>query len=383
MKVLYDYQIFDNQKFGGISRSFVELISHLPNKIKKEIGVFETNNIHLNNLGYHQYGEYYQNFIKKGEFPSKRRIFDLWNKIKQFDYWNYTNKQYSINLIKKGDYNIFHPTFFDNYFLNYLNKKPFVLTIHDMIPEKYPQYFDHKDDFQIRMKKQLAPLASAIIAVSNKTKEDIINILKIPENKIHVIYHGCNTNIEVNTIQEFFSFPYILYVGERGMYKNFIPWLYSTKTVLNRFKDIKVVCTGNPFNNQEQEIISKLGLENRFVHHFVNTDKELFSIYHNAICFVYTSEYEGFGIPILEAYQAQCPILLNNASCFPEIAGDAAIYFTLKENGDSDFSEVFMEFYLSNQYDKKQLIVKQNERLKLYSWNQSAQNLLDVYRHII
>ena len=96
------------------------------------------------------------------------------------------NLTYSINRIEKGDYDVFHPTFFDDYFVKHLNGKPFVLTIHDMIPE----LFSTSDKLQIENKKRLAQSASHIIAVSEKTKEDIVELLKIPEDKISVIYHG-------------------------------------------------------------------------------------------------------------------------------------------------------------------------------------------------
>ncbi len=383
MKILFDYQIFDCQNFGGISRSFVELITHLPTNIEKEIGVFETDNVYLNNIGYLKCGDYYHNFIKKGEFPAKRRLFDIYNKIRHYQYWNISNKQRSINLVKQGNYDIFHPTFFDHYFLDYLQEKPFVLTIHDMIPELYPQYFDAKNDFQINMKRKLAPLASAIIAVSNSTKQDIVNILNIPEEKIHVIYHGCKKTSITYTNNNITNGPYILYVGERGAYKNFIPWIKYVRIILEKYKEIKVLCTGKPFSKEECEYLTNYGIMDRFVQYFANTDEELQNLYRNAICFVYTSEYEGFGIPILEAYQAQCPVLLNNASCFPEIAGDAAIYFHLNQNGDSDFAEVFENFYLKSSNDKKILLENQNKRLEMYSWEKAAKQLTEVYQNIL
>ena len=97
----------------------------------------------------------------------------------------------TIEELQKGEYDIFHPTFFDDYFLPYLKGKPFVLTIHDMIPELYPLFF-RPDDIHIILKRKLAPLAKAIIAVSENTKQDIVRILGIPEEKIHVVYHGCS-----------------------------------------------------------------------------------------------------------------------------------------------------------------------------------------------
>ena len=143
------------------------------------------------------------------------------------------------------------------------------------------------------------------------------------------------------------------------------------------------VCTGKPFTQNEIEYLTQLKIQDKFINHFAKNDDELFNLYNNAICFVYPSECEGFGIPILEAYQAKCPVLLNNASCFPEIANEAAIYFNLNQNGDSNFAEVFEKYYLSSINDKQQLIDKQNKRLELYSWKQSARDLFYVYQNVI
>ena len=105
-------------------------------------------------------------------------------------------------------------------------------------------------------------------------------------------------------------------------------------------------------------------------------------MYHQALCFVYPSEYEGFGIPILEAYKASCPVLLNNASCFPEIAGDAAIYFEMDSNS-SDIVDKLECIYSMSTEERHVLLKKQRERLALYSWDKSAMKLVEVYKSIL
>ena len=108
----------------------------------------------------------------------------------------------------------------------------------------------------------------------------------------------------------------------------------------------------------------------------------MFSLYHHAKCFVYPSEYEGFGIPILEAYQADSPVLLNNASCFPEIAGDAAIYFNMDSNNSNLAEQI--EYLLSMSTEERRiLLTKQKERLTRFSWEKSAKQLADVYQSVI
>ena len=382
MRVLFDSQAFDMQTIGGVSRCFVELYRHLPKEVNATIGVLESNNIYLRNLGYPYRGQLYDEFICKKPFRGKGRLFNWYNSIIGRKYWgNQYNRTYCKKLLQDNRVDVFHPTYFGDWFLSYLGNIPFVLTIHDMIPERFFQYFKI-DDFQILMKRKLAPLASKIIAVSENTKNDVVQILKVPEDKVEVIYHGVNSLDNNPSNKSLYVFPYLLYVGSRYEYKNFIPFLRSCKKIFNKYKDLKLICTGAAFTPCELTQIESFGLSSRIIHRFVKTDEELMNLYHHAVCFVYPSLYEGFGIPILEAYQAQCPVLLNRRSCFPEIAGDAAIYFDM-DSDTSDFAEVFEDFYNSYSYIKDELILKQNKRLKQYSWERSAQQLADVYQSII
>ncbi len=379
IKVLYDYQIFSLQKYGGISRCFVELYKHMPDSCSATFALRETENVHARELlGVNPPGYQYEHFICNRHFPGKGHL-HLWlDYFKEVKYYPDCNRNYLMHLLKRGKYDVFHPTYFDDSYLPYLKGKPFVLTIHDMIPELYPQYFS-KDDYQIVMKRKLASQASAIIAVSDNTKRDVMRILGVSEEKIHVVYHGCSFPTEGSKNK--YMFPYLLYVGQRGLYKNFVPFVNGILTVLKRHKDLHVICTGSPFDNDEKKMLYELGLEGRFHAALVNRDEDMFSLYHHALCFVYPSEYEGFGIPILEAYQADCPVLLNNASCFPEIAGDAALYFEMNSN-DSNLAEQLERLLTMNLEEKDLLLSKQRERLSRYSWEKSAKKLAEVYKSV-
>lgn len=379
MKVLYDHQAFEMQTHGGVSRCFWELYKHLPLGVNAEISVVESNNTYLQLPNIRPLGYEYDHFIMKRHFLGKRHWFKWYNKLRGCDYWQ-LNRVKTIERLEKGNYDVFHPTFFDDYFLEHLHGKPFVLTIHDMIPELYPQYF-MPDDIQIAMKRKLAPLANAIIAVSESTKKDILRFFDVPEEKIHVIRHGTNVMKPIVPVS-LFSFEYILYVGDRFGYKRFKEWLPHLKPFLSSHPNIKVLCTGRPFNNEELQLMNSLDIADHFIQYFVCDDQDFYSIYHHAIAFVYTSEYEGFGIPILEAYQADCPVLLNNASCFPEVAGDAAMYFKLNER-DSNFAEQMGRIYSFSTEERNNLLQRQRDRLKLYSWEKAANQLVNLYKEVI
>ena len=106
--------------------------------------------------------------------------------------------------------------------------------------------------------------------------------------------------------------------------------------------------------------------------------QELQNLYAHALCFIYPSVYEGFGIPILEAYSANCPVLLNYASCFPEIAQDAALYFHLDDNS-SDLDVIMESFLQMSEYEREVLLNKQRQRLEYFSWQKSARELANIY----
>lgn len=379
MRVLYDHQIFSLQKYGGISRCFVELYRHMLKTCQVMIAVRESDNIYARELdGVRPLGYQYDHFICHRHFFGKGHLHQWYDRLTGGGYYPDYNEHNTIELLKKGEFDVFHPTYFSDYFLPYLNGKPFVLTIHDMIPELYPQYFP-KDDFQVVMKRKLAPLASAIVAVSENTKRDVVSILGVPEEKVYVVYHGSPSPME--WAEKKYEFPYILFVGQRGLYKNFLPFVKAVIPTLRRHKDLHVVCTGSPFNDEEQAMIIGYDLQERFHASLIKDDSELYALYHHAQCFVYPSEYEGFGIPILEAYQAECPVLLNHASCFPEIAGDAAIYFKMDKDG-SDLAEKLESLLSMATAERQSLIERQTSRLGRYSWDKSAKQLAAIYETV-
>lgn len=382
MKVLYDPQAFDMQTHGGVSRCFAELYAHRPAFVDASISIKETNNVYLKDLGFPEAGDVYKHFLCAKDTKLKHFLFKLTYNLKygKFSRWDkrpLINQYETESVIKRGDFDIFHPTFFDDYFLRLIGKKPFVITVHDMIPEIFSM--DHS---QAKQKLAVIPKAAHIIAVSGQTKKDLVRIMNVPEEKVSVVYHGADEEPYIPSSTAPFAEEYILYVGTRYEYKNFTAFCKSCVGILKRHPQLKIVCTGVPFSPEEIQLFESLGIKDRMVHKFVQTRQELFDLYHYAITFVYPSKYEGFGIPILEAYKADCPVMLNRASCFPEIAGDAAVFFDLNSE-KSDFEEQFETLYRLTGDERGELIQRQRERMKLYSWSKSAAQLADVYKDVL
>lgn len=366
MKLFFDYQIFEFQTYGGISRFYAETISALNSiGIDTIVGVKRSDNVHLRqflDIKHLKHKHYL------GQRTLEQRLPNLMERLHLKD----ANRYYCEKILKKSDFDFFEPTYYDSYFLPFLNGRPFSLEIHDMIPELYPQYFP-TDDFQIVQKKLLAPLADIIRVPSLKTKDDLVNILNINPDKIYVIPRGTPTLPHID-IQPPIDKPYILYVGERGLYKNFNSLLKEFSHTSN---DIHLICTGKPFSNSELQTLAQYGLSDRVTHCFAS-DETLYSLYHYAVAFVYPSDYEGFGLPILEAFDCGCPVLLNNISVFHEVANDAALFFDI--NNDGEFCEKLDSLFTVD--TRNELIKRGYERKKCFSWENSANNTLRALQQI-
>lgn len=383
MKILYDDQAFSFQRFGGVSRCFCELIDHLPADVNYEISIRECNNVHLlsrNIMDINPASGYdIAEWKKRFSFKGSGRIYKALNYCGLVHGLELENQRYSIEKIKEGDFDVFHATFFDDYFLKHIGNRPFVITVHDMIPELFPHYFP-RNKGENRRKALLCQKAAAIIAVSEKTKEDLVRILGVPPSKVTVVYHGGPEKETIST-PRIVNDPYILYVGQRNGYKNFIQTLADFSEFSKLHQDVKLICTGPVFTAQETSVMDRLYISDKVKHLRVN-DEEMKNLYAYAIAFIYPSLYEGFGMPILEAYAYGCLTLLNDKSCFREIGGDAAIYFDSVE-GKSNFVEKLEWVMRMTPEEKADYRQRGYDRLQQFSWDASARKLVEVYKSVI
>ncbi|MBE6295205.1 MAG: glycosyltransferase family 4 protein [Bacteroidales bacterium] len=360
-KILYDNQMFTLQRFGGVTRYFADLMYNLPQ------GEF-TAEMPMRYCENHYVTETYGRKYDKISFPSNYRI--------RRQIYMLTNKHISWKAIKFNDFDIFHPTYFNPYFLKSVKRrqKPFVLTVHDMTFERYPQDILIYDR-TIPHKRRLIAEADHIIAVSENTKRDIVELLGTDPSKISVVHHGYR--MVTQPAQQLFD-RYVLYVGERKGYKNFLPWLSAIRSIFNLDPNLKVVCTGSPFTAAELKLFEKWSIADRLVHIAAN-DAQMASLYRHALCFVFPSHYEGFGIPILEAFANGCPVCLSNASSFPEVAGDAAMFFN--PNDAQSMLDTLKETLVSAAL-RDELRSKGLERSKEFSIERMVSQTCDVYRKL-
>lgn len=310
IKIQFDHQVFSMQKYGGISRYFANLQNHLatnPN-FSFSTGILYSNNYYIKNAN-----------------PILQAIGSLlFRKYKSIFKWN---SRYSLSCIRKNDFDIFHPTYYDPYFLTDL-KRPFVLTVHDMIHELFPENFDPADVYTA-YKRRCIEKADHLIAISQTTKRDLQHFFNIPDHKITVVYHGIDLSTpELATLPPTIPQHFILYVGERKGYKNFDVLAQAFKMLAATDTELHLVLAGGgALTAAETLFFNQHNLQNRVLQ-ISASDEQLNSLYQQAKCFVFTSRYEGFGLPVLEAFKNHCPLILADNKCFREIAGaDTALFF--------------------------------------------------------
>jgi len=372
-RILLDTQIFDQQEFGGISRYFIELYTEFY-KIKNLKIQFPL--LYTDNLYFRESVFFESSFQKKHNFLIKNgKIFRpfLPRKLKR------KSIQHTIRQLKEQTFDLFIPTYYDPYFVAHLKNKPFVLTVHDMIHELYPHYFAN-DPETIQNKRLLIEAATKIIAISENTKKDLLHFYpQIDAKKVEVVYLAHTITHEMTADQNLPE-KYLLFVGKRSLYKNFNFFIKAVVPIMQQYPDIYIFCAGgNPFTSDELSLIDDLGLDGRVMQKNFE-DRKLASYYKNALCFVFPSEYEGFGIPVLEAMAAGCPVILTNNSSFPEVAGDAGIYF--ESNNASDLERKLGELLKSSAF-RELHIAKGIQQSRKFSWERTAQETMKVYEQAL
>ena len=358
--IIYDYQIFEMQRFGGISRYFCEIIKRI--SAKHKITVRYSINYYLTSW-----------MLEKSLKLLPRFIYKRYH-----SFFEKKNHEITKKLLKTGGPYLLHPTYYDPYFLDYIGENPYIITVHDMIHEKFPQYVTDAN-ITIGHKKKVITRANRIIAISENTKKDIIEIFNINTQKIDVINHS--TSMKHFSGKHKLQIPerFLLFVGDRTPYKNFKRFMETFAQIHEQDKTLFAIYTGSKLKKDEQDMLIGMGIF-EYTIHIKASDQALSELYSRALLFVYPSLYEGFGIPILEAYACHCPVALSNTSCFPEIAGDAAVYFD--PYSISSMSEAITKV-IYNEEKRSQLIRLGNERLKRYSWEKAAQKTEEAYQKAI
>lgn len=381
MRILFDNQKFTTDTVGGIVRIFAELMRHFDGRtdVAYDMPIAQSNNEYLAELP--KFKDRLRAILPISRFwnlPCKGPLYRLWcQKVIGRD-----NQVLVEKALQRGDFDLFHPTYYDPYFLSRLKGRPFVLTIYDMIHETV---LAHRSISRITAmrKKKLAQRAARIIAISQATKDDAVRILGIAPDRIDVVHLGNSLAVDAATLaQRPMDAPgkYILFVGNRDAYKNFTRFVEAVTPLLQNDKKLHVVCIGGgAFSAAECAQFAVADIVGQ-MHQKRTNDLGLAQYYAHAQLFVFPSLYEGFGVPILEAFACGCPVVLGDNGSLPEIGGEAALYFNPHDAHDMRrvIGEVLNSEKLQQQLRERGMI-----RGHDFSWEKCAQQTLDVYQRVL
>lgn len=384
MKIAFDARVLMDKHYSGVSQYSAKLLASIL-KLDKE----------------NNYSLFYNSYKKKNINLEAFVAPNL--KLKGL---NYPNKIFNYFLQKvlhlpkldkaSGGVDIFFAPHLN--FISLSDKTKFVITVHDLSFLRYPEFFSRRKNFWHKALhiKKLLQRAEAIVAVSNNTKHDLVELLDIDEKKIKVIYSGNNYEEEKellnetesrdsNALEKFSLTPgYILFVGNIEPRKNIINLIEAYNSLREEREDLKnvqLVLAGSPGwkhkNIYKSQELSKYRDDIKFLGYV--TDSEKSALYRQAGVFTYPSFYEGFGFPPLEAMAHSLPVVSSNVSSLPEVLGTAALLVNPFKSEDIKEALVMA---LEDKKLRASLIAKGRLRANLFSWENTAKEYLKLFENL-
>ncbi|WP_038834708.1 glycosyltransferase family 4 protein [Yersinia pseudotuberculosis] len=335
MKIIYDGIINSLQRTGGITIYFKELVTRLPER----------------------YFDWYSYDVKLGDIgvdgiELKSRLLERY-------------RDFSIKNVSDKSPDIFHSSYYRLPDFDI----PIVTTVHDFTYEKFvngPAKWVHS-----WQKKRAVNNSDLIICVSENTAKDLQKYCSVSSKKIRIVHNGVSEKYHsITTVTSYTN--KVIFVGARGGYKNFD---IAVKAISKTPHLELSVVGGGAFTSKELSLLNHY-LPGRYHGLGRLSDEALNEAYNSAYALLYPSSYEGFGIPILEAMSAGCPVISVNVSSIPEVAGDAAI-LVQKPTVDE-----LVDGLLAVESERSKLIGYGMKQAAKFSWDKCYQETLDVYKEL-
>lgn len=345
MKVVFDNIIYSLQHAGGVSVVWSNLIR----RAAKQLG----DTVWLEYDG--------------AEENISRKTFSLpGNKIAHRPKSLMKLKRYVNPRIKLSEPFIFH----SSYYRTCPSRQAInVTTVHDFTYEYYVSN-PIKKRVHCWQKYQAILHSDAIVCISENTKKDLLRFVpKADESKIKVIYNGVDHTFHLESDHSMGDF--VLFVGKRDPYKNFDKIVEPVAKC-----GLKLMIAGHPLSEDETARLDNSGCNYSYLG-FVS-DEELNSLYNHAVCLLYPSEYEGFGLPVLEAQKAGCPVVAYNRSSIPEVIGDTPLL--LNSLGEQAIVDGIK---LAQDQDTRSRIIEDGlKNSARFSWDKMANEYFELYRSL-
>ena len=361
MRILYDGRVFQFQRAGGVNRIYAEVITGLP-------------------ADYHPLITGVENFGRNVpshpnlERPSFKLIRPRRISVRLRDKW------WKPRLLRQVD--LFHPTYSDlTYGFSFSDFKcPVVLTVYDFVYAIYPELIEGSEGV-IRNQTEAIRKADHIICISKATENNLLERFPEKQGKTSVIYLGSSFQIQSPLAgQAIFEKPSFLFVGGRGGYKNFFFLLRAIAKASKTNSRIRLRVVGAPLTTEERWQIQMLGISDRVEAVTYPDEQQLISLYRSSVALVYPSLHEGFGMPPLEAMACRTLAITSNTTSLPEVMGDGGIM--LDPTREADWVECILKTAQGGG-DRDSMIERGLERVRLFSWKNTVDRHVDVYRHLV
>lgn len=379
MKIVIDGTVYSSAPSGGVYRYFNELIPRLANLPDTKVQIFSPRTDTLPPNG--ENIEVKKDLLPSGQWFPEGRAKEVLRKAKRWVSAFVVGKQ-----LGGVEGAVYHSTF---YTPSPWKNLPEVFTVYDMISELFPDLSQETHIVSTnRMKRECVERAARLIAISENTKQDLHRIWGVPLEKIDAIHLGVKTDFFSRAIDatekertlEKYSIckPFVFFLGGRLHHKNFSRLLEAYEMSEIRQSHTLVVA-GAPWSQEEEKRIQNLGLEKHVLRIPSITEVELPVFYQCATLFVFPSYYEGFGLPLLEAMAAGCPVAAANAGPFPEIVQGAALLFDPYDPADmAKKMDSLLNTSLRERYRDLGL-----QRSAQFSWDETARKTRETYKKAI
>lgn len=363
MRVLFDNTVFFQQRRGGISRYFCELIYELSKLgVGAALHVGRGVNEHVDNLL--QGCRLDEQFQTYGENGTSNKIFSRYREFSR---------------IQAGWPNIIHETYYRRWVGG--ATVPRVITVHDLIHEY--KLGDLRRARRVASNRERAiTRANKIICVSQATKRDLLDFYNVSESKVEVVYHGISPHFIEQTqpcnLDGIGGCEFVLYVGSRGAYKNFTTLLTAFSLSDAAQRGLCLVCFGGGlFSHDEVRVIDKLGLTGK-VRVVFGDDQLLSRYYANASLFVNPSRCEGFGMTNLEAVACGAKVAVSDIAVFREVLMEGPFYFD--PTSPEGIARAIDDALTADGKELRDFGLRVREQ---YSWKKCAESTHRVYDSVI
>jgi glycosyltransferase involved in cell wall biosynthesis len=364
-RVLVDDQVFLEHSRSGISRYFAELIGEF--RVDPSHGVEAITpyrwvaNEHLADANPHAYRRVRMGPLRSHRPPLLRAANRMRFRERPVDLVHHTNYSHSALATRPG--------------------VPRVATVYDAIPELFPMLFPGWEELAADKARFLAR-ADGLVCISETTRRDLVRLHGDPGVPLVVAPLAAAGHFHLPLRQPVRPLPdrYLLYVGARRWHKNTDLLLSAFADVAPRHPDLHLLLVGGgPVTATERELLGAAGVAVRVLQRDVS-DTELPWVYANAVALVHPSRYEGFGLPLVEAFSVGCPVLASDTPCLHEVAADAAWFFA---PDDRQCLTDLLDRVVDDSAARSELATAGHRRGDDFSWARTAKLTADLYRTVI